>query len=63
MFAPDILLEPGMIVVYPEQTSWEPSQIQPIIGDQITVNFAHTGKFVIDGGRVFLEPLPICGGN
>ena len=58
-----VLLEPAIVVVNPDQTRWGRGQIQSIINDRITVNFEHTGKLVIDGSPVPLQPRPIRGGS
>lgn len=52
------LLEPGMLVLNPDQESWGTGQVQSIVGDRITVNFENTGKLVIDGSQVLLEAAP-----
>ncbi len=54
----NVILEPGMIVRHPGAPDWGEGQIQSIIGTRITVNFAESGKVVIDGARVVLVPVP-----
>ena len=51
------LLEPGMMVRHPECPDWGIGQVQSNIGNKITVMFPHSGKVVIDGARVTLEPV------
>lgn len=48
------LLEPGMLVMHPQQPDWGVGQVQSNIGGRITVNFREVGKMVIDGNRVGL---------
>ncbi|MDD9724029.1 DUF3553 domain-containing protein [Roseovarius sp. SK2] len=48
------ILEPGMLVVHPDQPDWGTGQVQSNIGGKITVNFQDVGKVVIDGSRVEL---------
>nr|WP_241865383.1 DUF3553 domain-containing protein [Paracoccus salsus] len=49
------MLEPGMIVRHPGAPEWGEGQVQSRIGNRITVNFAETGKQVIDGRKVSLQ--------
>ncbi len=49
-------LEPGMLVIHPDQPAWGMGQVQSNIGGKITVNFRECGKVVIDGTRVMLLP-------
>ncbi|MGK7652837.1 MULTISPECIES: DUF3553 domain-containing protein [unclassified Roseovarius] len=51
------ILEPGMLVVHPDQPEWGTGQVQSNIGGKITVNFQDAGKVVIDGSRVELLPV------
>lgn len=51
------LLEPGMLVRHPDRPDWGVGQVQSNIGDKVTVMFQHSGKVVIDGTRVALEPV------
>ena len=51
------ILEPGMLVVNPDQPDWGTGQVQSNIGGKITVNFPDIGKVVIDGSRVELIPV------
>ena len=51
------ILEPGMLVVHPDQPDWGTGQVQSNIGGKITVNFQDVGKVVIDGSRVELIPV------
>lgn len=51
------LLEPGTLVRNPQRGEWGTGQVQSIIGTRITVNFENTGKLVVDGSVVALEPL------
>ena len=49
------ILEPGMLVVHPQQPDWGVGQVQSNIGGRITVNFREVGKVVIDGSRIALD--------
>ncbi|QFT80814.1 hypothetical protein FIU89_09360 [Roseovarius sp. THAF27] len=51
------ILEPGMLVVHPDQPDWGTGQVQSNIGGKITVNFQDVGKVVIDGSRIELLPI------
>lgn len=48
------LLEPGMLVRHPGAPEWGIGQVQSRIGNKVTVNFAESGKQVIDGRQVSL---------
>ena len=58
MSALNAFLEPGMLVIHPEQPDWGVGQVQSAIGDKITAMFPDMGKVVIDGSRVMLLPAP-----
>jgi len=47
-------LEPGMLVTNPARPDWGQGQVQSRIGSKVTVNFAETGKLVIDASKVEL---------
>ncbi|PYG31708.1 DUF3553 domain-containing protein [Pelagimonas varians] len=51
------ILEPGMLVLHPDQPDWGTGQVQSNVGGRITVNFREEGKVVIDGARVVLVPV------
>lgn len=51
------LLTPGMFVRHPERPDWGVGQVQSNISGRITVNFPDTGKIVIDGSKIELEPI------
>lgn len=48
------LLEPGMLVRHPGAPEWGIGQVQSRIGNKVTVNFAESGKQVIDGRQISL---------
>ena len=49
--------EPGDYVVNPANKAWGIGQVQPIIGNKVTVNFENYGKRVINVENVNLEKL------
>jgi len=51
------ILAPGMFVRHPVHAEWGIGQVQSNIAGRITVNFPETGKVVINGARVALEPV------
>lgn len=51
------LLTPGMFVRHPGRPDWGVGQVQSNISGRITVNFPDTGKIVIDGSKIELEPI------
>ena len=51
------LLEPGMLVRYPQKPDWGLGQVQSNIGGKITVNFEHAGQQVIVADRIDLIPI------
>ena len=51
------ILEPGMLVRHPDRPDWGIGQVQSNIHNKITVNFRETGKIVIDGSSVVLDPV------
>jgi hypothetical protein len=48
-------IEPGQLVVHPQQRDWGVGQVQSAIDDRITVNFPHAGKVLINARIVSLE--------
>jgi FKBP-type peptidyl-prolyl cis-trans isomerase 2 len=54
----DPALVPGARVLLPAEPEWGEGQVQSVIGQRATVNFAHAGKRVIELGRARLEVLP-----
>ena len=50
-------LEPGDLVINPNNSGWGIGQIQSIIKNKITVNFQNNGKQVIDLNYVKLEKV------
>jgi transcription elongation factor GreA-like protein len=55
----NIALSPGDFVRHPDRPEWGLGQIQSIVGPRITVNFENTGKLLIDGRFVELEPAEL----
>lgn len=51
------ILEPGMLVLHPQQPDWGVGQVQSRVGHRITVNFEHQGKVTIDGRVIGLQPV------
>ncbi|WP_283163977.1 DUF3553 domain-containing protein [Roseinatronobacter domitianus] len=49
------ILEPGMFVRCPAHPAWGVGQVQSRVGDMVTVNFAETGKQVINAAAVPLD--------
>ena len=47
-------IEPGMRVKHPERPDWGDGQVQSVIGDRVTVNFAEAGKVLINAAVVDL---------
>ena len=52
-------LEPGQFVRHPGQPDWGLGQVQSVIGDRITVNFAEAGKILVNAGQISLEPVDL----
>jgi hypothetical protein len=52
-------LAPGDFVRHPDRPDWGLGQIQSMVGTRITVNFENTGKLLIDGSVVELEPVEL----
>ena len=44
----------GDFVTHPDQPDWGLGQIQSIVGSNVTVNFEHTGKQMINCARINL---------
>ena len=51
-------IEPGMRVRHPDRPDWGDGQVQSVIGDRVTVNFAEAGKVLINAAVVELAILP-----
>ncbi len=51
-------IEPGMRVRHPDRPDWGDGQVQSVIGDRVTVNFAEAGKVLINAALVDLTVLP-----
>jgi hypothetical protein len=51
------ILEPGMLVHCPAHPDWGAGQVQSRVDDIVTVNFAETGKQVINAAIVPLEVI------
>jgi hypothetical protein len=49
------MLAPGTLVRNPDQPDWGEGQVQSVIGNRVTVNFADAGKQVINAEVVTLE--------
>ena len=50
-------IEPGMRVRHPDRPDWGDGQVQSVIGDRVTVNFAEAGKVLINAAVVELTIL------
>ena len=50
-------IEPGMRVQHPDRPDWGDGQVQSVIGDRVTVNFAEAGKVLINAAVVELTIL------
>lgn len=48
----------GDFVIHPDQPNWGLGQIQSIVGLNVTVNFEHAGKQMINCGLVTLVAAP-----
>jgi hypothetical protein len=48
-------LEPGQRVRHPQRPDWGSGQVQSVIGERVTVNFANAGKLLINARLVALE--------
>ena len=48
---------PGDYVINPKHESWGIGQIQSIIKNKVTVNFANVGKKVINSNEIILEKV------
>ncbi len=51
-------IEPGMRVRHPDRPDWGDGQVQSVIGDRVTVNFAEAGKVLINAAIIELTILP-----
>ena len=51
-------LEPGDYVINPVNKAWGVGQIQSIVGMNVTVNFEHVGKQMINCALITLEVAP-----
>ncbi len=51
-------IEPGMRVQHPDRPDWGDGQVQSVVGDRVTVNFADAGKILINAAVVELAILP-----
>ena len=49
--------EPGDYVTNPNNKTWGVGQIQSIIKNKVTVNFANVGKKVINSNEIILEKV------
>ena len=49
--------EPGDYVINPKHKGWGIGQIQSVINNKVTVNFANVGKKVINGNEIILEKI------
>ena len=52
-------LEPGQFVRHPSEPGWGLGQVQSVIGDRVTVSFAHRGKVLINAAYVMLEAVEV----
>lgn len=48
----------GDFVIHPKQPEWGLGQIQSIVGMNVTVNFEHVGKQMINCAVITLEVAP-----
>ena len=48
----------GDFVIHPEQPEWGLGQIQSIVGMNVTVNFEHVGKQMINCAVITLDVAP-----
>ncbi len=48
-------LEPGQWVRHPDQPDWGDGQVQSVVGQRVTVNFAGAGKVLVNASVVTLE--------
>ena len=48
----------GDFVIHPKQPEWGLGQIQSIVGMNVTVNFEHVGKQMINCAQITLEVAP-----
>ena len=48
----------GDFVIHPEQPEWGVGQIQSIVGMNVTVNFEHVGKQMINCAVITLDVAP-----
>jgi len=48
----------GDFVIHPKQPEWGLGQIQSIVGMNVTVNFEHVGKQMINCALITLDPAP-----
>ena len=49
--------EPGDFVINPKNRDWGTGQIQSIIKNKVTVNFANVGKMTINSDKIVLERI------
>ena len=48
----------GDFVIHPKQPEWGLGQVQSIVGMNVTVNFEHVGKQMINCAVITLEVAP-----
>ena len=48
----------GDFVIHPKQPDWGLGQVQSIVGMNVTVNFEHVGKQMINCALITLDPAP-----
>ena len=48
----------GDFVIHPKQPEWGLGQVQSIVGMNVTVNFEHVGKQMINCALITLDPAP-----
>ena len=48
-------LEPGDLVINPNQKGWGIGQVQSIIKEKVTVNFQNVGKKVLNSNNIELK--------
>ena len=53
-----LYLSLGDFVIHPKQPEWGLGQIQSIVGMNVTVNFEHAGKQMINCALITLDVAP-----
>ena len=53
-----VIFQLGRFVTHPNQPDWGQGQVQSIVGTNVTVNFEHAGKQMINCQIIHLVKLP-----